>query len=390
MRAARALVMGAVIAAAAGPAHAEESARLVDRPRVVFDWSRDACAEHHYPDLPVRAYRDAEGRVQLLLPHYETRRMSGPRLSRLSVSCDVVFGSAHDPRPLRYDDRAWLAAVWTTDGRTLRALVHAEYLGSLHPGRCPGGGLFRCWQNAITSAVSRDGGRSFTRPAPPGHLVAAGPYRYRAGSGPAGVFAPSNIVRNPVDGRFYVMVQVERREAQPWGVCLLRTRRLADPHSWRAWDGSAFRVGFRDPYRTTLARRSVCRSVARDALQKVHESLTWNAYLERWVAVGVAHTGRGRGPGVRSGIYWSTSRNLITWTPRRLLMRAELPWTHQCGDRDPVLYPSLIDPRSRSRNFDVTGRTALLFYTRFNMRGCARGSDRDLLRRTVVFSRSSP
>lgn len=363
------------------------SARVVGAPHVVFDWSRDACTDDHYPDLPVRAFRDSDGHVQLLLPHLGTRRMTGADLRRLRIDCDPVLESVHDPRPSRYDDRAWLAAVWTEDGRTVRGLVHAEYKGTLHRGRCPGGGFFRCWQNSLTAVVSRDGGRRFTRARPPAHLVAAGPYRYRAGTGPAGVFAPSNIVRNPADGRLYAMVQVERRGAQTWGVCLMRTRRPEDPRSWRAWDGSGFRVRFRDPYRTRLARRSVCRPVARDALQKVHESLTWNTYLNRWVVIGVAHTGRGRGPGVRSGIYWSTSRDLISWTPRRLLVRAELPWTHRCGDRDPVLYPSLIDPRSRRRNFDVSGRSALLFYTRFNMHGCAKGSDRDLVRRTVVFTR---
>ena len=389
-RAGRAALVALAALAAAPGAHGE-SARVVGPERVVFDWSRDACSTEHYPDLPVRAFRDAAGRIQLILPHLESTRMVGRRLGRLRVDCRPVLRSEHDPRPSRFDDRQWLAAVYTLDGRTVRGLVHEEYLGSLHAGRCAGGGLFRCWQNAVTSVVSRDGGATYGNAPPPRHLVAAGPYRYRAGSGPAGVFSPSNIVRNPGDGRFYAMVHVERRGAQRWGACIMRTRRLGDPSSWRAWDGSAFSVRFADPYRRGAPPGTgVCAPISRDAIQKMHESLTYNTHIGRWVLVGAAHHFVGGDPSrVASGIWYSASDDLVHWDRRRLLVRAELPRTHRCGDRRPVLYPSLIDPRSPGRNFETTGRSAYLYFTRFNYRACTMGPDRDLVRVRVAFSRAT-
>ena len=47
------------------------------------------------------------------------------------------------------------------------------------------------------------------------------------------------------------------------------------------------------------------------------------------------------------------------------------------------LYPSLLDPQSDSRNFETTGKTAYLYYTRHNF---GQGSpDRDLIRVAVEF-----
>jgi hypothetical protein len=47
------------------------------------------------------------------------------------------------------------------------------------------------------------------------------------------------------------------------------------------------------------------------------------------------------------------------------------------------LYPALLDPASTSRNFETTGKTAYLYYTRHNF---GQGSlDRDLIRISVEF-----
>ena len=56
----------------------------------------------------------------------------------------------------------------------------------------------------------------------------------------------------------------------------------------------------------------------------------------------------------------STTRppdDLLHWEPRKLIREAELLQTYKCGDRDPACYPSVLDPRSGSRNFETTGRT---------------------------------
>jgi hypothetical protein len=89
---------------------------------------------------------------------------------------------------------------------------------------------------------------------------------------------------------------------------------------------------------------------------------------------------------VITGIYFSTSEDLIDWTPRKLVLRTESRNTYQCGDSDPVAYPSVLDPESKSRNFETTGKRAYLYFTRYNYASCKETLDRDLVRVPVEFS----
>jgi hypothetical protein len=59
--------------------------------QVVFDWSQDACEPADIPDIPARAFRDAQGRVQLIASHYVNRRMTGPDLDHLTHDCSVIM-----------------------------------------------------------------------------------------------------------------------------------------------------------------------------------------------------------------------------------------------------------------------------------------------------------
>ncbi len=355
--------------------------------QTVLDWSEVGCSGYDYADLPSRAYRDARGRVHLVTSHFVNRRMSGPSLNRVRHSCHVVMRSGNEADPARYNDREWIAAPYTIDGRTVYALVHHEFQGHRHPGLCASGVYLKCWRNAITLAVSRDGGRSFGQAPPPRHLVADIPYRYAPDVGPAGVFTPSNIVRNPRDGLHYALVAVQAHRAQRRGSCLIRTRDLSNPRAWRAWDGSSFATRFIDPYRTRGARPAdhVCAPVSRPEIESMSSSLTWNTHLDKWVLVGAAGLYDDRRREVVWGVYYSASDDLVEWERRKLIREAELPWTYECGDSNPILYPSLLDPRSRSRNFETTGRRAWLYFTRFHYKNCKMGANRDLVRVPVEF-----
>ena len=87
------------------------------------------------------------------------------------------------------------------------------------------------------------------------------------------------------------------------------------------------------------------------------------------------------------GFFYSTSDDLIHWEPRRLIREAELTFTYECGDPNPVAYPSLLDPDSPSRNFETTGRTPWLYFTRMHYKDCKHTSNRDLVRVRVRFSK---
>jgi hypothetical protein len=355
----------------------------------IFDWSQDACAPDDIPDIPARAFRDAQGRVQLIASHYTNRRMSGPDLDHLLRDCGVVMPSSYNPDPAMFDDREWIHSPYTLDGTTVFALVHDEYQGHTHPGRCPSGEYFACWYNAVTLAVSTDGGASFEHATPPpNNLVAGIPYPYVPDSGPAGIFQPSNIVHNADDDHYYALLRVQQHQAQPQGTCVMRTTDLADPGSWRAWGGSGFDVRFIDPYLEPDDRPQdhICRPVSHDEIQLMVESLTFNTYLDRFLLVGTAVEQDREGDTV-SGIYYSTSDDLIHWTPREMIAEVENRETYRCGDPDPVAYPSVLDPDSSSRNFETTGKRAYLYFTRFNYESCKETFDRDLVRAPIEFSK---
>jgi hypothetical protein len=365
-----------------------EEVKITGQKEVVFDWSQDACEPADIPDTPARAFRDAQGRVHLIASHYVSRRMSGPDLDHLTHDCSVIMSSHYDPDPATFDDREWIHSTYTPDGKTVFALVHNEYQGHTHPSRCPSGEYFACWYNTVTLAVSNDGGTaSFEHAPPPSQLVVAIPYPYVPDSGPAGIFQPSNIVRNAADDHYYALLRVQKYQDQPQGTCIMRTTDLADPKSWRAWDGAGFDVRFINPYLEANERPQdhICQPVSYDEIQLMVESLTFNTYLDRYLLVGTAVERELDGE-TASGIYYALSDDLIDWTPRELIVEVESRQTYRCGDPEPVGYPSVLDPDSTSRNFETTGRRAYLYFTRFNYESCRETMDRDLVRVPIRFS----
>jgi hypothetical protein len=363
---------------------------LLGPEETVYSWARERCDNDDSPDLPARAFRTARGQVELIASHFVNRRFVGSSLNRMTHRCGVIMRSDNDPDPGTFNDREWLAAPYTPDGRTVFALVHNEFQGHQHPGRCPSGEYLKCWYNAVTLAVSTDGGASFrdARP-PPEHLVAALPYKYIPDGGSRGIFSPSNIIRSNEDGYYYVLVRAAETSRGLYGTCLMRTRRLNDPRSWRAWGGSDFDVAFVNPYHplTGPASRHRCDPISNSEIDVMHQSLTYNTFLEKYLLVGVSGD---RLPGRRGsvwGVYYSVSDDLINWSRRKLIREVELPWTYECGDPNPILYPSILDPASQSRNFETSGRRPYMYFTRFHYVNCVQGPNRDLVRVRVEFSK---
>ncbi|MFH1186384.1 MAG: hypothetical protein V1755_15340 [Chloroflexota bacterium] len=358
--------------------------KITGAEEVVYDWSTDRCEEMNLPDLPVRAFRNAQGQVQTILSSDTNYRMIGPDLNNLTMDCEPVMRSDYMADPSLFNDNEWLASPYTEDGQTVFALVHNEYWGQTHPEYCPQKQYFPCWDNSITLAVSTDAGKTYQQVAPePAHLVARLPYPFEAGAGPGGTRNPSNIIKGP-DGYYYSFFNVSEYHTQAQKVCLMRTDALADPGSWRFWNGKGFDGQFINPYTNPpeLPGNHVCTPVDWENIgAQLNDSLTFNTYLNRYVLVGIsADTIGGR---EIWGFYYSFSDDLIHWTHRKLLAEMVLPWTAAQNDDVMYLYPALLDPQSDSRNFETTGKTAYVYYTRHN-RG--QGSlDRDLIRVPVEF-----
>lgn len=363
--------------------------RIVGGETIVFNWSEDSCEHRQVPDVPARAFRDDRGRTHLIAFNYLGHRMIGATLEQLAPDCSPVISSHDHSDPAQFDGREWLHSVYSPDGRKVFALIHNEHHGHRHPGQCPSGEPRRCWYNSITLAVSENGGSTYAHAASPHHLVAAITERYRPDLGPAGAFNPSNIIFRREDRHFYAIFRyIPYSGAARIG--LMRTTRLEDPKSWRAWDGKSFSLRFENPYQSESLSDAagIPAPIAPNEIGGMFASLTYNDYLERYLLVG---TFQGYDPRLgrsATGIYFSLSRDLIHWTPRRLIFEIERPSSWVAGDPDPIAFPSALDPQSPSRNFETTGKRFYLFFTRFNFGDSEEFFDRDLVRVPVEFQQA--
>jgi hypothetical protein len=84
-----------------------------------------------------------------------------------------------------------------------------------------------------------------------------------------------------------------------------------------------------------------------------------------------------------TGVFVSASRDLIAWSEPVLVFEAPLFGRFACDGGQPIGYPSLLDPKSASRNFDDVGDTAFLYFTRVNLEDCRLRANRDLVRMPV-------
>ena len=148
-------------------------------------------------------------------------------------------------------------------------------------------------------------------------------------------------------GRRLVLLDVPRAQpqgAQQMGTCLMRTRDLSDPTSWRAWNGIDLLGPVRQPVHrdrstrpTTSARRSTSTASGRSARAS---PTTPTSRSGCWSATRSATPANNKPPGV----YYSLSDDLLNWTNAELLMAAEITLVRDCTLPDPIKESSILDP----------------------------------------------
>ncbi len=352
---------------------------------VVFRWSTDSCSTDNIPDTPLRLFRDAEGNIQVILGHYTNYRLVGPDFNSLTPDCNngPVMNSHYDSDPAQFNDYEWIAATYTLDGKTIYAILHNEYHGNEYPNQvsCPSGEYQKCWYNALTFAVSSDSGKTYTHAPAPDHLLAAAPYQYVPDGGPAGIFGGSNIVYNPADGYYYALIHLEAIGQQQTGVSVMRTQNLADPASWRAWDGTGYTVQFINPYRDTTAVPDdhIAAIIGDGNIEKMVASLTWNTYFQKWLLVGAAQKNK------VWGIYYSLSDDLIHWSVRKRILAGNMLVDPNADPTQVRLaYPAVVDHADTSRNFEITGQDVYLYYVKIYPGNVL---DRELVRVPIRFNK---
>jgi len=338
--------------------------------RVVYDWSKEHCREWDVPDAPLRAFRSATGDVVAFASSDENEMYEGHSLNDIRQTCHSSLPSQENADPSQYSGSRFITATWTDDGRRVFALIHNEYHADRFH-RCAFSSSMACWYTTIIAASSKDSGKSFSVSTPP-EIVAGVPYRQEVEQGRhRGFFNPSNIVR--AGQYWYMLTDTTGLGSQKPGLCLFRTADIQDPTSWRGYDGAGFTARGIDAYRQDPAQYTPCKPV--DNLSTIG-SISLHRPSGRFLAVLQGpDTDRKDGQ-----IAFSWSDDLIHWEkPRNLLAISDMS-SKNCSDDLRYGYPSVLDPDSPARNFDVIGDTPMLFLTRFHVSDCAMTSNRDLLK----------
>lgn len=218
----------------------------------------------------------------------------------------------------------------------------------------------------VRGAVFRHPRAATTAPSTKPYLVASIPYRYHKDWGRHGYTGASNVIKGP-DGAYYLVVHVNQGSLDPneepfysdgsdtqsyfaeqsEGACVLRSTNLGDASSWRAWDGQGFNRTLVDPYQWTPNPPSDtqadhrCEYISPDTLGMFTSprSVRYDTYLKKYVLT----TGSGT-------ISYSLSDDLVNWSPKQLLMKADVA---PCNE-GALIYPSILDPNDPAQNAQVT------------------------------------
>lgn len=353
-----------------------------EQEEIVFRWTSDRCDNEHIPDSPARAFRSMDGTVLLFASHYTNQPLTGSDVQSVKPNCRLRFEAAMEPEPEKYNARIWLQTFYTDDGKTVHSIGSSDYHGTwFNACTNPTKDNAKCWWSALVSAISEDGGKTFTMSRPPEHVIARVPHRFSVDPGPpAGFFTSSNIVKK--DGWYYTLVFTFGYKEQIRGNCLMRTKDLASPSSWATWDGTSYSTKFISPHNYEERHPESYRCKPVEKLQEPIRSLLWHQASGQYIAVfstPVRFKERG-GEYVRVYFRFATSSDLLRWSDPKEITAFDSPSSCKRG-LAPVAYPSIIDPTSDDLNFGTIQSSGFLYFTRFNaVRECRMTMDRDLVR----------
>lgn len=359
---------------------AQVTLRIAGTEEIVLAADASHCAESDadgsrldVPDAPVRAIRTNKG-LLVTAAHYNNLAYTSQDLTTFKrENCKSMLPSRLDPNPSDFSDHEWLISLYSRGGKIF-GLVHDEYWGALYNLRCklrlgnqlPWGDV--CLYVNQTGAVSSDDGISFKR----NGLVTAYPYVFSSEMNRNGLRDPSNLFYNPNDGYVYFMSWVDPYKEQTGGECLYRTKDPFAGRAWYAWDGKGFNVSMNSAYTNTSRHVKTCTPVSGLWITTV----VYNEKHKTFVAL--VNDERIR-PG---GIFYRTSPDLINWSrPEFLLEVHNQRFWKDDGHAGPVVYPSLIDPKSDSPNFDTVKDAPYLYFIRLRVnKGQPQSRERDIVR----------
>lgn len=317
------------------------------------------CGVNDVPDIPPRAFVDADGLTHMIVGSTSFHWMTGPSVFKQTRNCTPAWNSTQDPNPAHFASAEWLDSPHVFPNGTVVALVHVEYDAmNIEVPKCPHNYPL-CWTVTVGLAISEDWGYTWRHArTPPEHLVAAVPYRFNQTQPASGWGDPSNIFRSPLDGLYYLAV-LNRNQVglQAPGICFARTADLTDPSSWRAWGGESWNVRWVSPYTMEPGTEAehVCKTVVTSE-QCMPSGVVWSTFLHLFVITLDCIN-------KQDSVYISTSPDLVHWSPvTPFYSRSDLP-ADVSKNVTSMTYPTFIDPASvDGGNFGAIGQDAPLFW----------------------------
>ncbi len=388
---------------------------------IVFDYTFDKCGSDGL-DLPDNTATAVWTGSELILDAanaptvYLRRSTVGPNyFDTLKSDCALSnqFSSTKDTQPQNSDNYEWINAIYKK-GDTLYGLIHQEFHDTVSQAICGPNWQSQapdnpCWYNTITMVTSNDDGKTFTQLSSPDHIVADPPLAWDAAAmkqKPYGYMNPTNIISRVEGGTivyyysfFTAQIGVGTQDPTSSGICLMRTDNLDIPSSWRAWDGDGFDIPMIHPYNGAnpiITNEPNCAYIHNTSLANITGHVTFNTFLQEYIMVGIGAKNDTYSPilpkPVKCGMWYARSKDLITWTPHKLVFESQFPNNQaQCTANSLITsYGSMIDQDQindpTDPNFEKSDDTFHLYYTVFN--NPPTYSDRDLVRRPVTLTKT--
>ena len=343
--------------AAAAPARAPVEFYQLPIPRqTIFNGAADPCPIQYFPDGPPRPFRRADGRISLVNNENDDFQLVGDNPFDLRVVCKPILSSAQYGSLVR--GQVGIGAVYTEDGNTVYALAGQDLSALNMALGCTDQFNGNCWQGGVSLLVSKDMGNDYAFTSSGNNDVAALTHTLTTTQpSTEGYTGVSNIVKR--NGLYYAFfTPINAYAGGQSHTCLARTADLADPTSWRAFDGSGFNASLQPAGNGPSP--IPCADIGGGNIAGI-SSLSYIPRKGLYIAVTQARLQLAGDAAPVPGAYYSTSPDLFGWSPVKRLMYLPHLGTDSMTESDN--YPALVDPFSRTRNFEtIDSATPVLLY----------------------------
>jgi hypothetical protein len=286
----------------------------------------------------------------------------GHETTGFRANCNVTLNSPHNSNSSLDLGSQWLNGFYKLSDGSIYSVVHNEYYGGYFPPgldfsipSSPGCSLgvpygnpvnpFNCTYTTLDLAVMPSGASSFSMAAAaPAQEVANPSFGYAPNFGLMTGYAVNSNIYQAYDGYYYFLT-IENFPDSSQKSCPVRTQNLADPSSWRGWDGSG--------YSAVIHSGQDCANVNLPVLPFY---LGYNTYFQEYISVGAM-----AGVATQYQMGYSLSSDFVNWsTPVGL----GIPIFN-----GPNNYPSLFDVGQLQNTQDsnastgaITGQAPWLIY----------------------------